>query len=293
MLIRQQLVVGDARRVNAGTNPCTSITVHETGNTSAGADAGAHANLQSRGNSRSASWHWTVDDSEAVQSYLHTARCWHAAKPAGNNTSIGVEICVNSDGNQMQAYRNAAELVRQIMTQENLPINAVVQHNHWSGKNCPERLRGGKFGLDWSGFLALVQDTQQTTVTTPAPTPAPSPAAQAQTSAPTTYAALAVDGVWGPVTTTALQVLMREIGRYSGAIDGQFGPLIIRAVQEWLTGLGHYTGAVDGVWGPLSRTALQRFLRTKSLYGGRLDGVAGPLTIKALQGYLNAQRAYL
>jgi len=41
-------------------NPVNSITIHQTGNTNKGADAQAHANLQSKGNSRNASWHYTV-----------------------------------------------------------------------------------------------------------------------------------------------------------------------------------------------------------------------------------------
>jgi len=36
-------------------------------NTNIGADADAHARLQINGNSRKASWHWQVDDQEAVQ----------------------------------------------------------------------------------------------------------------------------------------------------------------------------------------------------------------------------------
>ena len=41
------------------------IVVHETDNKYIGADADAH--LQINGNSRKASWHWQVDDQEAVQ----------------------------------------------------------------------------------------------------------------------------------------------------------------------------------------------------------------------------------
>ena len=43
-----------------GTNPCTYIVVHETANTGKGANADAHGRLQANGNSRTASWHYTV-----------------------------------------------------------------------------------------------------------------------------------------------------------------------------------------------------------------------------------------
>lgn len=107
------------------------------------------------------------------------------------------------------------------------------------------------------------------------------------------YARLRVDGDWGPVTTTALQILLAEVGYYKGRVDGDFGPLSAKAVQLWLRDLGYYNGWIDGDFGPLSKRALQSFLRSKGLYTGRIDGKVGPMTVKALQRYLNDQRKYL
>ncbi|WP_181574718.1 hypothetical protein [Lysinibacillus capsici] len=42
------------------------ICIHETDNTNKGSEADNHARLQANGNSRQASWHWSVDDKEAV-----------------------------------------------------------------------------------------------------------------------------------------------------------------------------------------------------------------------------------
>ena len=148
--IRKQLVSSRAR-TNAGTNNRTSITVHETANTSRGANAAAHANLQSNGNARSASWHYQVDDREVVQSFPDSVRCWHAGTATGNNTSIAIEICVNSDGDYDKALANAAALVRDLRAQYGLGRSAVVQHHNWSGKNCPSRLRTSG---QWSQFVA-------------------------------------------------------------------------------------------------------------------------------------------
>lgn len=133
------------------------ITVHETDNTKATADAEAHGNLQANGNSRLASWHYTVDDKEAVQSFSHSIRCWAAGTDKGNNESIQVEICVNSDGNYKKAVENAAELVAYIAKKEGIPLANVVQHNHWSGKNCPSKMRSGKAHYTWSSFKRLVK----------------------------------------------------------------------------------------------------------------------------------------
>ena len=44
----------------SGTNTCKYITIHETANTSKGANAETHGRLQANGNSRQASWHYTV-----------------------------------------------------------------------------------------------------------------------------------------------------------------------------------------------------------------------------------------
>src|SRR5690625_2468911 len=161
MKIRKHLVGTSVRNkvTYGGTNGRKYITVHETDNPNKGADADAHARLQANGNSRAASWHWQVDDKEAVQSFDHAAQCWAGGDGSGNgNTnSIHVEICVNSDGNYRKAVENAAELVRKIMKDEGIPVNNVVQHNRWSGKNCPRNLRGGSKGINWNGFISLVK----------------------------------------------------------------------------------------------------------------------------------------
>lgn len=178
MRIRQQFMslVRRLARTYLGTNKRRFVTIHETANTNRGADAAAHANLQSRGNVRNASWHYSVDDTEAVQSLPHTAKAWHAGdgRGPGNKESIAIEICVNSDGDFRKAVENAAALTRKIMAEEGIPLSRVVQHNHWSGKNCPTNLRNGSKGVTWEDFLAMVRDGE-TLTPTPAPKPKPKP----------------------------------------------------------------------------------------------------------------------
>jgi N-acetylmuramoyl-L-alanine amidase CwlA len=136
------------------------ITIHETDNFKEKAHAQAHANLQSNGNAREASWHYQVDDKESIQSFLHDFQLWHGGdgkKGNGNLNSIAIEICVNADGDYKKAVNNAAKLVKEIMKQENIPIENVVQHNKWSGKNCPRFLRSGEKGIDWNDFINLIK----------------------------------------------------------------------------------------------------------------------------------------
>lgn len=173
VVIKQQLVTSRAK-TSSGTNGRKYITIHETANTSRGANAQAHANLQTNG--FSASWHYTVDDKLAIQSFPHNVRCWHSGDGtgSGNFGSIGIEICVNSDGDFGKAVDNAAELVRKIMADEGIPIDNVVQHNRWSGKNCPTNLRNGSKGVNWVDFLRKVGSSQVDQASKPVVKPKPS-----------------------------------------------------------------------------------------------------------------------
>src|SRR5699024_5483835 len=115
-----------------GINSRKYITIHETDNTNKGANADAHARLQANGNSRQASWHYQVDDKEVVQSFSDDKQCWHTGNKKGNQNSIGVEICVNNDGDFNKAIQNAVELTKYLMEQHDIPVKNVVQHNYWS-----------------------------------------------------------------------------------------------------------------------------------------------------------------
>ena len=152
----------DAGRKNrpGGVNPCGYITIHETGNAARGADAAAHgAYLNSAaGEAALVSWHYTVDDHAIVQHLPDGETAYHAGdgpKGTGNARSIGVEICVNADGDFAKARENAASLVRLLMEEHGTPIGHVVQHNHWNGKDCPYTIRHTSGA--WEAFLALCE----------------------------------------------------------------------------------------------------------------------------------------
>lgn len=136
------------------------ITIHETGNTSAGADALAHAKYLKGDSaaSRPASWHFTVDDVRVVQHLPLSEVAWHAGdgNGPGNSSTIGIEICENADGDRAKAEEKAAELVAFLLKTYKLGIEAVVQHNRWSGKNCPRIIRSRPGG--WESFLQKVRN---------------------------------------------------------------------------------------------------------------------------------------
>jgi N-acetylmuramoyl-L-alanine amidase CwlA len=129
------------------------ITIHETDNKKKGANAEAHSRLQAGGNSRQASWHFQVDDKQVIQSLPLNEAGIHAGDGAngeGNRKSVGIEICVNEDGDFEKAIKNAAELVAYLSKQLKIPLQKVVPHKHWSGKNCPRKLL-----TRWTEFITL------------------------------------------------------------------------------------------------------------------------------------------
>ena len=156
--VRKNLVPSNiAKKVTySGTNSKKHIVIHETANTSKGANADAHARLQANGNSRQASWHYQVDDKEIVQSFSDNAQCWHAGNVFYNKNSIGIEICVNSDGNYKKAVKNAAELTKSLMSKYKIPKANVIQHKNASGKDCPRYLRNGSKGINWNDFKRML-----------------------------------------------------------------------------------------------------------------------------------------
>jgi len=140
-------------------NPCRFITIHETGNPAAGANAAAHAEYlkSSAAANNYVSWHYTVDDKAIWQHLPDNETAYHAGdggKGTGNCTSIGIEICVHDGGDFEQAKENAASLVRLLMAEHGLGKENVVQHNKWSGKNCPQTIRSREGG--WEAFLEQV-----------------------------------------------------------------------------------------------------------------------------------------
>ena len=140
----------------------TYITIHETANTNAGADAEAHCRYirSDAAALRPASWHVTVDDHSGYQHLPYNEVAWHAgdgSNGTGNRSSLSIELCVNRDGNWQRTMENAATVVRGWMDSYSIPIQNVVQHNHWSDTSCPAKMRAGS----WPTFLAMLQDDPQ------------------------------------------------------------------------------------------------------------------------------------
>ena len=136
----------------------TSITIHQTGNV--GAPAKNNHNYMkncNRTGDRIASWHVTVGYDYIIQAQSFNYKTYHAGNASGNNSSIGIEICMYSDKDkQKQAYDNAIALVKILMQYYNFSADQVKRHKDWSGKHCPAWLIEGKYGYTWTWFKSYL-----------------------------------------------------------------------------------------------------------------------------------------
>ncbi|MDO4282503.1 MAG: N-acetylmuramoyl-L-alanine amidase [Clostridia bacterium] len=114
------------------------IVIHDTDNSKKGAGAKNHAEfLNSSSTSDYTSWHYTVDDQEIYHHIPDNEVAYHAASNVGNFYGIGIELCVNEDGDFEKTFENGAKLVAYLMKEYELDITAIKTHHDFSGKDCP------------------------------------------------------------------------------------------------------------------------------------------------------------
>ncbi len=130
------------------------IVVHTTGNTRKGADAAAHFSYwNSKNVGQSADF--VVDENGALQINDYTKYyTWHCGDGKGrygitNQNSIGVEICVNEDGDFSRALEHTVALLRRLKGETG--IENVVRHYDASRKMCPAALAEN----DWEKWKEL------------------------------------------------------------------------------------------------------------------------------------------
>ena len=134
------------------------ITIHNTWNY--GPAASEREYLNRRRDNTCISFHFAVDEKEAVQILPLDVCGWHAGdgNGKGNRASIGVEICrsrcVGADDElYRRAEENGVKLAARLLRRFDLPVSALRKHQDWSGKYCPHRiLEEGR----WESFKARV-----------------------------------------------------------------------------------------------------------------------------------------
>lgn len=172
------------------------VVVHWTANEGKGADALANRNYFNS-TDRFASAHLNVDDKALVEclpwrkgvaemGYHVGATSYKAttlkelATTYPNNCTIGLEICVNSDGDFKKAYANGVKVIAMMLKEHGLGVNRLYRHFDVTGKICPaffvEDAWAKKY-LNTTAEKAYAQFKKdvQDALTPPAPAPKPTP----------------------------------------------------------------------------------------------------------------------
>lgn len=141
------------------------IIIHDTGNTAKGANANAHFNYFNGGD-RGSSADFFVDDTQVLQvNDYNTYYTWHCGDGKGkygisNANSIGIEMCINSDGNYSAAFQNTVALTKQLMSELGIDADRVVRHYDASRKNCPASMSGNGWAL-WQEFKNMITEEER------------------------------------------------------------------------------------------------------------------------------------
>ena len=139
-----------------GANIIKCIVIHDTGNTDKGSNAKANRDYFNSPEVQ-ASAHYIVDDKTIIQAVNDLDGAWHCGDGHGaygitNSNSIGVEICINADGDYAKAIRNAQDLVVSLLGKYNLQCGNVVRHYDASRKNCPGTMNADGKWTGWTLF---------------------------------------------------------------------------------------------------------------------------------------------
>lgn len=121
------------------------LVIHETDNFAAGADAAAHNSfIHNNSTVEPLSWHYTVDDHQVYHHLPDNEAAYHAGdkmeKNGGNLNGIGIEMCVNEDGDYGKTMENTVKLCARLLVEYDLKPKVLRKHEDFSGKVCPAKL---------------------------------------------------------------------------------------------------------------------------------------------------------
>ncbi|MCQ4637656.1 N-acetylmuramoyl-L-alanine amidase [Anaerovorax odorimutans] len=221
------------------------ITIHNTSNDASAAKEVAYM----LSNNNQTSYHYAVDDKEAIQAIPLNRNAWHAGdggSGTGNRKSIGIEICYSKSGGSRfdKAEKNAAYLTAVLLKERGWGIDRVKRHKDWSGKNCPHRT----IARGWNRFLNMVQaelnklngksgnTKKAVTLKVPSKT------------------------IYRGCTGENVKRLQRILNKYVDAdlkVDGSFGPATEKALKKFQR---KYGLAADGSCGPKTIAKIKRLI---------------------------------
>lgn len=130
------------------------IVVHNTAN-----DASAENEINyMKNNNNEVSFHYAVDDKEAVQGIEFNRNAWHAGDGAngnGNRNGIAIEICYSKSGGDRfnKAEQNAIELIADLLKKYGWGTDKVKKHNDFCNTSCPHRTKE-----HWNDFINAISN---------------------------------------------------------------------------------------------------------------------------------------
>lgn len=141
------------------------LVIHWTANAGKGANAVANRNYFNNPTTE-ASAHYIVDDRQIVRCLPENEMGYHVGaksyKPEAcqqlssypNNCTIGIEMCVNADGQFQAMYQNTLELASDILKRHGWGIQNLWRHYDITGKNCPAFFVSDTYSLPYFGRTA-------------------------------------------------------------------------------------------------------------------------------------------
>lgn len=137
----------------------TRIVVHNTANDATADNEVKYIHKTKSQGGTQVSYHYAVDDKEVVQAIEENRNGWHAGDGSngkGNREGIAIEICYSKSGGDrfLNAEKNAAKLIGDILKRYGWGIDKVTKHQDYSGKYCPHRT----LDLGWERFLNMVRE---------------------------------------------------------------------------------------------------------------------------------------
>jgi len=136
------------------------LVIHWTANESKGANAMANRNYFNS-TDRSASAHYLVDCTQIVRALPENELGYHVGAKSyvhpscRNANSVGIEMCVNSDGDFTKMRANTVELAADVCRRHGIdPSTHMIRHYDVTGKDCPHFYVVDPAG--WAQFKAEV-----------------------------------------------------------------------------------------------------------------------------------------
>jgi len=213
------------------------IVIHDTGNKSKGSNAEMHYRYFNSGN-KNASADFFVDDGEIIQTNnywkFYTWQCGDGKGQYGitNRNSIGIEMCVNSDGDYNKMFNNTIWLVKFLMQKLKIPIERVVRHYDASRKNCPASMSKNSW-QNWHSFKKLLIDKEDIVIDDNKVIDDSNEhwsILKIQIKLNQTYPyKLKEDGIWGDKTKNAVKHFQKK---YDLEVDGLVGPITKKKINE-------------------------------------------------------------